>query len=257
MHRVNICGVDTASLPNITKEEADELLFKIRNNNDSIAKERFLLGNLRLVLSVLQRFDSKYDSDDLFQVGVIGLLKALNNFDTTFNVRFSTYAVPMIMGEIRRFIKESTGIRVTRSMRDTAYKVMKARDEFEIKNQRTPSFLEISEELNVPINKVACALNAVSEPLSIYESVYYDGEDSLMLMDQLTDCVDVEEKLCDKVLLKECYANLPENEKRVIKMRYFDSKTQIDIAHEIGVSQAQVSRLETNALKRIRTEFMK
>ena len=184
MHKVIVCGLDTSKLPKITNKEADELLLKIKRDNDETAKNKFIMANLRLVLSLLQRFDSKHNSDDLFQVGVIGLLKAINNFDLKFNVKFSTYAVPMIIGEIKRYLKDSSSIKVPRSARDIAYKALQARESIETNFGRSATLSEIAEITGYPEKEVACALNAVSEPVSIYENVFSDEEDSLSLIEQ-------------------------------------------------------------------------
>ena len=256
MHKVIICGVDTSKLPQLKADEQDRLLVLIKRDNDKEAREKFVMANLRLVLSLVQRFDSKYDSNDLFQVGTVGLLKALNNFDMSYNVKFSTYAVPMILGEIRKFVKESTSIKVSRSMRDTAYLALKAREEIEIKEQKTATISEIAEYIDKPISEVACALNAISEPVSIYDTVYSDDEDSLSLMDQLSDERETEERWTDNIALKESFQSLSEKEKLVLLLRYFKDKTQVEIAEIIGVSQAQVSRLEKIALSKMKTYFV-
>ncbi len=255
MHKVFICGIETSKLPKVTTSEAVDMMKRIKDNNDMEAREEFITANLRLVLAMVQRYDSKYDSDDLFQVGCVGLIKAVNNFDMRYNVKFSTYAVPMIIGEMTKFIKESTSIRVTRSMRDTAYQALKARELIECREQKTVSLFEIAEEIDKPISEVACALNAISEPVSIYESVYNDEDDSLSLMDQLYNKDDTEINWTENVMLKKCVKGLTDKEKCILSMRYYRDKTQVEIASYIGVSQAQVSRLEKIALAKMRAQF--
>lgn len=252
MHKVLVCGLDTAKLPKITNKEADELLMKIKKDNDEDAKNKFIMANLRLVLSLLQRFDSKHNSDDLFQVGVIGLLKAINNFDLKYNVKFSTYAVPMIIGEIKRYLKDNSSIKVPRSARDIAYKALQARESIEIKYGRTATLAEIAEETGYYEQEVACALNAVSEPISIYENVFSDEEDSLSLIEQLYDKFEGEEVWNEKMLLKQSFMALTDKERAILKARFYLDKTQMQIAEKLGVSQAQVSRLEKLALKKMK-----
>lgn len=251
MHKVMICGYDTSRLPKITSKECDELLKEVKEGNEE-AKEKLIMSNLRLVLSVVQRFNGKGNSDDLFQVGCVGLIKAVDNFNPEYNVRFSTYAVPMIIGEIRRFLKDSSSIKVSRSLRDIAYKALKAKETMETCRERTPSIMEIAEEIDVPVSDVACALDAVSEPRSIYESVYNDGDDTMMLMEQLSDNTDMDELWSESILIRDSIKLLPEKERRVLTMRYYIGKTQMEISEAIGISQAQVSRLEKNALNRLR-----
>ena len=247
MRKVVINGIDTKSLPKLTQAQCEELLTKAKAG-DKQAKDDLVIANLRLVLSMVQRFSSRANSDDLFQVGVVGLMKAIDGFDPKFNVRFSTYAVPMITGEIRRFIKDSTGIKVSRSMRDIAYKALKAKEEFELKNSTSPTMLEIAEEIDVPLKDVVCALDAVSDTISLQDSVYSDGEDSLLLMEQIGDSKQSEEIWSTNLAIREAIKSLPEREKQVLTMRYYVGKTQMEISKSIGISQAQVSRLEKNAL---------
>ena len=252
MHKVLVCGLDTAKLPKITNKEADELLLKIKLENDEDAKNKFIMANLRLVLSLIQRFDSKHNSDDLFQVGVIGLLKAIGNFDLKYNVKFSTYAVPMITGEIKRYLKDNSSIKVPRSARDIAYKALQAREAIETKCQRNATLAEIAEAINFNEQEVACALNAVSEPISIYENVFSDEEDSLSLFEQLYDKGECEDIWNEKMLLKQSFLTLNEKERAILKARYYLDKTQMEIAEKLGVSQAQVSRLEKLARKKMK-----
>lgn len=255
MHKVVICGLDTASLPNLSNQESKELMQAIKIDKDMVARERFIMANLRLVLSMVQRFDDKYDSDDLFQVGCVGLLKAVDNFDLKYNVQFSTYAVPMILGEMRKLVKESTSIKVSRSMRDIAYQALQAREKLEMSQQKDVSMMEIAEEIGQPLAQVACALNAISEPVSLYECVYSDSEDSLELIDQICDEHDLEQEWSNAMTLDITMASLSDKERQVLTMRYYDDKTQVEIAKEIGVSQAQVSRLEKLALEKMKRQF--
>ncbi len=252
MHKVVINGIDTRSLPKLTQSECEELLKKTKEG-DRDAQDKLVIANLRLVLSLVQRFSGRNaNSDDLFQVGVVGLMKAIEGFDSKFNVRFSTYAVPMISGEIRRYIKDGTGIKVSRSMRDIAYKALKAKEEFELKNSTSPTMLEIANEIDVPVREVVCALDAVSETISLQECVYNDGEDGLLLMEQLGDTKQNEEAWSTNLALREAIADLPDREKEVLTLRYFSGRTQMEISRKIGISQAQVSRLEKNALSKIK-----
>lgn len=251
MRKVVINGIDTSSLPKLTQEEISELLLKAKEG-DKEAKDKLVIANLRLVLSMVQRFSSRANGDDLFQVGVVGLMKAIEGFDSKFNVRFSTYAVPMINGEIRRFIKESTGIKVSRSMRDVAYKALKAKENFELKNSTLPTMLEIAEEIDVPLKDVVCALDAVSDTISLQECVFSDGDEGLLLMEQIGDDRQNEELWSTNLAIRQAIANLPDKEKEVLKLRYYVGRTQMEISKNIGISQAQVSRLEKNALSKIK-----
>lgn len=252
MGRVSICGIDTAQLPKINSAECDELLKRIKSG-DSEARDLFLRANMRLVLSCVGRFSKSSESpDDLFQVGMVGLLKALDNFDISLNVKFSTYAVPMIIGEIKRAMRDRTTIKVSRSVRDTAYKALKAREVLSKNNANDPSMLEIAQEIGVPISEVACALDAVSEPISFYEPVYSDGEDNVEIIDQLADGKETPENWTENIALYEAMKLVPEREMQVVKLRYFDGKTQIEISNIVGISQAQVSRLEKSAIEKLR-----
>lgn len=253
MGRVTICGIDTSSLPKLNSRQCDELL-KLIKEGDSEARDLFLKANMRLVLSCVGRFQRAGESaDDLFQVGMVGLMKALNNFDTALDVRFSTYAVPMILGEIRRALRDRTTIKVSRSMRDTAYKALKARERIMENSANEPDMMEIAEEIGVPLKEVACALDAVSEPISFYEPAYSDGEDGMELIDQLADKKETSENWSENIALHEALKNIPKRELEVILLRYFDGRTQIEISERIGISQAQVSRLEKSALQKIRS----
>lgn len=251
MHKVVINGIDTRSLPKLKPKECEELLELVKKG-DKDAKDKLVVANIRLVLSIVQRFSNRAGSDDLFQSGMIGLMKAIDGFDSKFNVRFSTYAVPMISGEIRRFIKDSTGIKVSRSMRDIAYKALKAKEMLELKNSTSPTMLEIASEIDIPLKEVVCALDAVSETVSLQECVYNDGEDGLLLMEQIADSTQNEETWSTSLALREGIKSLPEREKSVLAMRYYLGKTQTEISKNMGISQAQVSRLEKNALGKIK-----
>lgn len=253
MKRIEIIGVDTSSLPKISGEESRQYLLEIKNGNEE-KKNEFINANIRLVLSIVQRFSNgRGEADDLFQVGCVGLLKALNNFDVTQNVRFSTYAVPMIIGEIRRFQRESTGIKVSRSQRDVAYRVFSARERMGNTGADISACMsEIAKEIDVPASEIACALDAVSEPVSYYESVYNDDGDAMMLMDQLADKKNTDEKWTESIDLSEAVQKVSEREREILYLRYFAGKTQVEISKAVNVSQAQVSRLEKSAIETIR-----
>lgn len=251
-HKVVITGINTSDLPKISNEESEVMLRKI-SNGDKQAREKFIECNLRLVLSMTQRFKTdKVCVDDLFQIGIIGLIKAVDNFNIKYNVKFSTYAVPMIMGEMRRYIRESTALKVGRNIRDIAYRAMNARDRLEATVTREITLAEIAEEISVPYGEVVGALDAISEPVSIYDSVYNDGEESMLVVDQIRDPETEEDKL-NKISLRDGIENLPEKEKSVIKMRYYLGKTQMEISNELNMSQAQISRLENSAIKQLKS----
>lgn len=252
-HKVTVCGLDTNKLPKLTAKESEEYLIRIKAG-DKEAREVFLLANMRLVLSMVHRFSSaNADSDDLFQVGCLGLVKALNHFDPSYGVRFSTYAVPMILGEIRRFVRESNGIKVSRALRDTAYRAMQARESLEERNVADPSLYEIAEEMDVPVKEVVCALDAISTPMSLYEPISGEGADSLLVMDGIASEKNPEEGWSESLDLKNAMRDLPEQERAVLLLRYYKGRTQTEVSRELGISQAQVSRLENNAIKRLRT----
>lgn len=254
-HKVNICGIDTMKLPKLTAKESEEYLRRIKKG-DTEARETFLMANMRLVLSMVHRFqNTTCDPDDLFQVGCLGLVKALNHFDLGHGVMFSTYAVPMILGEIRRYIRESNGIKVSRSMRDTAYRAMQARESLEQKNINDPTLYEIAKEMDVPVREVVCALDAISTPMSLYEPVSNDSTDPLLVMDGIVGEKNPEEKWTELLDLKKAIESLPESERNVIELRYFQGKTQMEVSEIAEISQAQVSRLENNAIRRIREEL--
>ncbi len=256
MRKVEICGIDTSKLIRLTQKESEELLLRIKEG-DSEAREIFTMSNVRLVLSIIKRFpQAKVSSEDMFQAGMIGLIKSIDNFDVSFGVRFSTYAVPMIIGEIKRIIRSNTGIRVSRSLRDTAYKVLQARTEIEREKDDVASMCEIAERLNIAEKEVVYALDAISDPLSLYDPVYNKNGDTLLLMDQIGDERNTDEKWTENVALEVAMSRLHDREKRILYMRYYEGKTQTEISSEIGLSQAQVSRLEKTALKTIKAKML-
>ena len=251
-NKVEICGVNTAKLKNLTSERKRELLIKVKEGDEGARKE-LIDGNLRLVLSIIQRFSGRRENmDDLFQVGCIGLIKAIDNFNTELDVKFSTYAVPMIIGEIRRYLRDNNIIRVSRSLRDLAYKSLQAKEKLSKDLGRDPSMEEIAKEIGEETENVTNALEAIVEPVSIYEPVYNDGGDSIFVIDQLSDRESSDEAWLEDISLKEALKKLSEREKKIINMRFYKGKTQMEIAEEIGISQAQVSRLEKGALQRIK-----
>ena len=252
LNKVEICGVNTSKLPLLTSEEKDALFARILKG-DKNAREEYIKGNLRLVLSVIQRFSSSNENvDDLFQIGCIGLIKAIDNFDVTQNVKFSTYAVPMILGEVRRYLRDNNSIRVSRSLRDMAYKALYAKDALTKKNLREPTIMEIADEVGISKEEITYAMDAIQTPVSLYEPVYTDGGDPLCVMDQISDKKNREENWIEQLSLNEAMKRLPERERHIIDMRFFEGKTQTEVAEEVGISQAQVSRLEKNALKAMR-----
>ncbi len=251
--KVEICGVNTSKLPILTNEEK-EFLFEQIQKGDENARELYIKGNLRLVLSVIRRFSNSNENvDDLFQIGCIGLMKAIDNFDTNLNVKFSTYAVPMIIGEIRRYLRDNNSIRVSRSLRDTAYKAIYAKENYAKQNLREPTVNEIADEIGIPKEEIVNALDAIQSPVSLYDPVYSDGGDTLYVMDQISDRKNREENWVESISLREALERLPEREKHIIELRFYDGKTQTEVAAEIGISQAQVSRLEKSALRSMRT----
>ena len=250
--KVEICGVNTTKLPTLTAAETDALLHRAKDG-DAAAREKLVEGNLRLVLSVIQRFSGRGENaDDLFQVGCVGLLKAIDNFDTSQNVRFSTYGVPMIIGEIRRYLRDNSSIRVSRSMRDTAYRVLQAREKLQREQQREPTVEQIARELGIRREEVVFAMDAVCDPVSLFEPIYSDGGDAVCVMDQVRDNKNTDEDWLEQIALKEAMARLSERERQILALRYSDGKTQMEVSSEIGISQAQVSRLEKNAIKSIK-----
>lgn len=257
MHRVVISGLDTSALPKLSAAQSEELLMKI-SEGDEDARTLFINANMRLVLSVVGRFSRAQESaDDLFQVGMVGLLKALNNFDVGLGVMFSTYAVPMIIGEIKRSLRDRTGIKVSRSLRDTAYQALKARERMVENNNADPNIVEIAEEIGIPLNEVACALDAVSDTYSFYEPAFgEDDGEGMQLLDQLADEKENADNWSEKISLTEALKCVPPRELEVVKLRYFDGKTQIEISQIVGISQAQVSRLEKTAIARLKTALL-
>ena len=250
--KVEICGVNTAKLPTLTVAQTDALLRRAKQG-DASAREALVEGNLRLVLSVIQRFAGRGENaDDLFQVGCVGLLKAIDNFDISQNVRFSTYGVPMIIGEIRRYLRDNSAIRVSRSMRDTAYRVLQAREKLQREQQREPTVEQIARELDIPREEVVFAMDAVCDPVSLFEPVYSDGGDAVCVMDQVRDDRNTDEDWLEQIALKDAMEQLNARERMILALRFCDGKTQMEVSTEIGISQAQVSRLEKNAIRNIK-----
>lgn len=250
--KVEICGVNTAKLKTLKNEEMEALL-KRSAAGDEEARQKLIEGNLKLVLSVIQKFISRGENpDDLFQVGCVGLLKAISNFDPTKEVRFSTYGVPMICGEIRRYLRDNSAIRVSRSIRDTAYRVLQCKEAMTAEQGKEPTEQELAEKLMLPLESVTEAMDAVSAPLSLYDPVYSDGGDPLTVMDQVRDTKNTDEQWLERIALRDAVEELNERERRILSLRFADGKTQVEVAEEIGISQAQVSRLEKNALNSIR-----
>ena len=250
--KVEICGVNTSKLPVLSNKEKEELFIEIKKGNQE-ARQKFINGNLKLVLSVIKRFSNRNENvDDLFQVGCIGLIKAIDNFDLSQNVLFSTYAVPMIIGEIRRHLRDNNSIRVSRSLRDIAYKALQIREWILNEKNREATIEEIAKELGITKEDVAHALDAIQEPVSLYEPVYNDGTDTLFIMDQLSDSKNIDENWIEDIAISESLEKLSDRERLIIRKRFFDGKTQMEVADEIGISQAQVSRLEKSALLHMR-----
>ena len=250
--KVEICGVNTARLKILSQEEMDSLLLRAKKG-DKTAREKLIEGNLRLVLSVIQRFDKRGESpDDLFQVGCIGLMKAIANFDPTKQVRFSTYGVPMIAGEVRRYLRDNSVIRVSRSIRDVAYRVLQCKEAMQRQMGREPTMDEVANALELPRDQVAEALDAVCAPMSLYDPVYADGGDPLMVMDQVRDQKNTENNWMEHITLKTAFRNLTDREKQILSLRFYDGKTQMEVASLLGISQAQVSRLEKGAINTLR-----
>ena len=250
--KVEICGINTARLPVLKNDEMMALLRRTKTG-DKAAREQLICGNLRLVLSVLQRFQSRGENvDDLFQVGCIGLMKAIDNFDINQPVRFSTYGVPMIVGEIRRYLRDNSAVRVSRSMRDTAYKVLQAREKLLAENQREPTVEQIARYLDIPREDVVFAMDAIVDPVSLYEPLYADSGDTVCVMDQVRDERNSDESWLDRIALKEAISRLDPRERHILALRFCQGKTQMEVSSEIGISQAQVSRLEKGAINSIR-----
>ncbi len=252
LNKVDICGLDTSSLPRLTQQQSRELLLKIKGG-DAEAREEFIRANLRLVLSVIQRFSGRGEQmDDLFQVGCIGLIKAVENFNTDLDVRFSTYAVPMIIGELRRYLRDNTTLRVSRSLRDTAYKALRVRNDLMDKLSREPRLDEIARELEMSEEDVAFALEAIQDPVSLFEPIYHDDGDAIFVMDQVKDDRDCDDYWLDGIAIGSGLDRLADRERKIIELRFFQGRTQMEVAEEIGISQAQVSRLEKSALKHMK-----
>ena len=252
INKVEICGVNTSKLTVLTKEEKDELLIRIKEG-DMEARNTFINGNLRLVLSVIQRFYRKSESaDDLFQVGCVGLIKAIDNFDITQNVQFSTYAVPMIVGEVKRYLRDNNSIRVSRSIRDLAYKVIQYKEKYIKEHGKEPSVEEIAKELEVEKEDVAFSLDAIQDPISLQEPIYNDGAENIFIMDQVSDKKNTDEQWAEKMTMIQAMRKLNDKEKMIVTKRFFDGRTQMEVADEIGISQAQVSRLEKSAIEHIK-----
>jgi len=254
MQKVEICGVNTSSLPRLSAEENASLMLKLKGG-DKVAREKFIVGNMRLVLSLVKRFWAKNaNSDDVFQAGCIGLIKAIDNFDVSIGVKFSTYAVPMILGEIKRYLRDGNSLRVSRSIRDTAYRVLKTREKLEARDE-VATMEKIADEMNIALRDVVYALDAISDPVSLYEPVYNKSGDTLLLMDQISDEKNNDETWTEKVALSDAIQALAEREKKILFLRYYEGKTQTEISEEVGISQAQVSRLEKNAISTIKSNL--
>ncbi|GKX66602.1 RNA polymerase sporulation sigma factor SigG [Inconstantimicrobium mannanitabidum] len=252
INKVEICGVNTSKLPVLKEKEMKKLLMAMKSGDNS-ARETFINGNLRLVLSVIQRFNNRGENvDDLFQVGCIGLMKAIDNFDLSQNVKFSTYAVPMIIGEIRRYLRDNNTIRVSRSLRDIAYKALLVRDRLIKESNKEPNISQIAKELNLPREEVIFALDAIQDPVSLFEPIYHDGGDAIYVMDQISDSKNGDDSWLENILIKEAMKKLNDREKLILTLRFFNGRTQMEVADEIGISQAQVSRLEKTALKHMK-----
>lgn len=255
INKVEICGVNTSKLPVLSSEKMRELFMSMQRGDKS-AREKLINGNLRLVLSVIQRFTNRGENvDDLFQVGCIGLMKATDNFDLSQNVKFSTYAVPMIIGEIRRYLRDNNSIRVSRSMKDTAYRALQVRERLTANNSQEPTIAEIAKEIGVDKEEIIFALESIQEPVSLFEPIYNDGGDALYVVDQVRDEKNIDEKWIEKITLEDSINNLSERERQIVEMRFYKGKTQMEVAEEIGISQAQVSRLEKSALSQLKKGF--
>ena len=252
LNKVEICGVNTSKLPLLTREEKEELFIKIKQGDEE-ARQKFINGNLRLVLSIIQRFYGRGENaDDLFQVGCVGLIKAIDNFDLSQNVQFSTYAVPMIIGEVKRYLRDNNSIRVSRSIRDLAYKSIQFKEKYVRENGKEPTIEQIAKELNVSKEEIATSFDAIQDPVSLQEPIYSDGAESIYIMDQVKDSKNTVENWTEKMTINQIMQKLNDKEKMIINKRFFDGRTQMEVAEEIGISQAQVSRLEKNAIEHIK-----
>lgn len=255
INKVEICGVNTSKLPVLSGKEKEELLIKIKQGDED-ARGKFIVGNLRLVLSVIQKFSGRGENaDDLFQVGCVGLIKAIKNFDLSVGVKFSTYAVPMIIGEIRRYLRDYNSIRVSRSLKDIAYKALQTKEILMRESSTEPTLEQIAQKMEMDVKQISNALDAIQEPISLYEPVFSDGTDTLFVMDQVSDKKSLDENWIEEISLREAISKLSGREKSIIMLRFFQGRTQMEVASEIGISQAQVSRLEKNAIQRIRKGF--
>ena len=254
-NKVEICGVNTSKLPVLSGKEKEELLIKIKQGDED-ARNKFIVGNLRLVLSVIQKFGGRGENaDDLFQVGCVGLMKAIKNFDLSVGVKFSTYAVPMIIGEIRRYLRDYNSIRVSRSLKDIAYKALQTKELLMRESSSEPTLEQIAKKMEMDVKQISNALDAIQEPISLYEPVFSDGTDTLFVMDQVSDKKSLDENWIEEISLREAISKLSGREKSIINLRFFQGRTQMEVASEIGISQAQVSRLEKNAIQRIKKGF--
>ncbi len=252
VNKVEICGVNTSKLPILTNEQKKVLFDRILQGDEQ-ARQEYIYGNLRLVLSVIQRFNNRGEHmDDLFQVGCIGLIKAIDNFDVTQGVKFSTYAVPMIIGEVRRYLRDNNSIRVSRSLRDTAYKALQVKERLTSEKSKEPTIEEIAKEMGLPKEDIVLALDAIQDPISLFEPVYHDGADALFVMDQVKNDKDGEKTWLENISINEAMKRLSEREKHILSLRFFEGKTQMEVSNEVGISQAQVSRLEKSALKHMK-----
>ena len=255
MHKVEICGVNTAKLPLLTKKEKEELFKQIKEGNEE-ARKVFINGNLRLVLSIIKRFNGRGENvDDLFQVGCVGLIKAIDNFDLTQGVQFSTYAVPMIIGEIKRYLRDNNSIRVSRSVRDLAYKAMQFKEKYIKEHGKDPTISEIAKELNVDEEDISMSLDAIQDPISLQEPVFNDGQENIFVMDQVKDSKNTDEFWAENMTIMQAMSKLNDKEKMIINKRFFEGRTQMEVASEIGISQAQVSRLEKSAISHLKKTY--
>ena len=255
INKVEICGVNTSKLPVLSGKEKEELLIKIKQGDED-ARNKFIVGNLRLVLSVIQKFSSRGENaDDLFQVGCVGLIKAIKNFDLSVGVKFSTYAVPMIIGEIRRYLRDYNSIRVSRSLKDIAYKALQTKELLMRESSSEPTLEQIAQKMDMDVKQISNALDAIQEPISLFEPVFSDGTDTLFVMDQVSDKKSLDENWIEEISLREAISKLSGREKNIITLRFFQGRTQMEVANEIGISQAQVSRLEKYAIERIKNSF--
>ena len=255
INKVEICGVNTSKLPLLTKKEKEELFVKIKQGDEE-ARQKFINGNLRLILSVIKRFRGRGENaDDLFQVGCVGLIKAIDNFDITQGVQFSTYAVPMVIGEIKRYLRDNNSIRVSRSVRDLAYKTMQFKEKYTKEKGEEPTISQIAKELGVEEEEISLSLDAIQDPVSLQEPVFNDGQESIFIMDQVKDTKNTDESWTENMTIKQAMEKLSEKEKMIVNKRFFEGRTQMEVASEIGISQAQVSRLEKSALSHLKRSY--